>query len=219
MRFLHWFNALSWALLLSTGTALMSSASFAIFGAGFPRWLSSLLGGAERLIRLHVLWGLLWAALIVPLFLVFKHGPRHVLEEVRVTRDDLRWLVMKPFAMIGLAPQPLPPQDKYNAGQKLFAVAVLAGTAAIIGSGLVMTLHLGPADAVAAAILVHKLAIVLMLVGVGVHLTMAAVIADERPALRSMVTGHIDYQHARHHSPKWVARLEAVPPSRTGKES
>jgi len=219
LRVLHWFNALSWALLLSTGVALMSAASFAIFGTAFPRWLAGLLGGTERLIRFHVIWGLLWAALVVPLFLLFKHGPRHVLEEVRVTRDDLRWLVMKPFAMMGLAPQPLPPQDKYNAGQKLFAVAVLVGTTFIIGSGLVMTLHLGSAGAVAMAILVHKLAIVLMLVGVGVHLTMAAVIADERPALKSMVTGHIDYDHARHHSPKWVARLEKVPPPGTGKES
>jgi formate dehydrogenase gamma subunit len=219
MRFLHWFNALSWALLLFTGTALMSAPGFALFGTGFPRWASGLLGGAERVIRVHVLWGLLWAALIVPLFLLFKHGPRHVLEEVRVTRDDLRWMLMKPFAMIGLAPQPLPPQDKYNAGQKLFAVAVLVGTTFIVGSGLVMVLHLGSGDAVALAVLVHKLAIVLMLVGVGVHLTMAAVIADERPALRSMVTGRIDYRHAKHHSPKWVARLDSVPPSGTEKES
>jgi formate dehydrogenase gamma subunit len=218
MRFLHWFNAISWVLLLSTGTALMSAGSFAIFGTGFPRWASGLLGGAERLVRLHVLWGIAWAGLIVPLFLLFKEGPRHVLEEVRIGRDDLRWLLLKPFAMIGLAPQPLPPQDKYNAGQKLFAVAVLVGTTTIIGSGLAMTFHLGSADAVAAAIVVHKLAIGLMLAGVGVHLTMAAVIAEERPALRSMVTGRIDYRHAVHHSPKWVARLEAVPTSTNRKE-
>jgi hypothetical protein len=42
---------------------------------------------------------------------------------------------------------------------------------------------------------------------------MAAVIADERPALRSMITGHIDYHHAKHHSPKWVAALRRRPPA------
>ncbi len=207
VRFLHWFNALSWLLLASTGTALMSAASFALFGTRFPRWFAGLFGGTEALIRLHVVWGLVWAGLIVPVFLLLKGGPRHVLEEVRITKDDLVWLAVKPLAMAGLHRQPLPPQDKYNAGQKVFALFVLVATTAIIGSGLAMTFHLGPPGAVAAAILVHKLSIALVIAGVAVHVTMAAVIAEERPALKSMITGRIDYEHARHHSPKWVERL------------
>ena len=207
VRFLHWFNALSWLLLVATGTGLMSAAGFALFGTAFPREASRILGGTANLLRLHVLWGLLWAAVIVPMFLVFKKGPREVLAEVRFTRDDLAWLFTKPLAMAGLRRQPLPPQDKYNAGQKLFAILVLVATTLVIASGLVMTFHLGSADVVAGAIVVHKLAIALVLLGVAVHLTMAAVIAEERPALRSMFTGHIDYQHAKHHSPKWVAEL------------
>ncbi len=168
-------------------------------------------GGTQSLIRFHVWWGLAWAAIIVPIFLMLKHGPRHVLEEIRVTRDDLAWLVMKPFAMAGLAKQPLPPQDKYNAGQKLFAVFVLAATTTIIASGLAMTFHLGPPPVVASAILVHKLSIALVLAGLAIHVTMAAVIADERPALKSMITGRIDYEHAKHHSPKWVAQVAGAP--------
>ena len=216
LRFLHWFNALSWALLVLTGTALMSAASFALFGEALPRRMTALLGGARALIAVHVAWGLLWSALIMPLFLLFKHGPREVLEEVRFTKDDLRWLLVKPLAMAGLWTKPLPPQDKYNAGQKLFAVHVLLATSAIIGSGLVMTFHLGSGRAVAAAILVHELAIGLTILGVAIHFTMAALLAEERPALASMVTGRIDYEHAKHHCPKWVERLEAVPSPREG---
>jgi len=207
MRFLHWFNAVSWLVLLTTGVGLMAAESFAFFGQGFPRFLSRLLGGTPSLLRFHVWWGIAWAAIIVPVFLLFKHGGREVLDEIRITRDDLRWLVQKPLAMAGLVRQPLPPQDKYNAGQKLFAVFVLVATTAIVASGLVMTFHLGPPAVVAAAILAHKLSIALVVAGLAVHVTMAAVIADERPALRSMITGSIDYHHARHHSPKWVARV------------
>jgi len=62
---------------------------------------------------------------------------------------------------------------------------------------------------VAAAILVHKLAIALILIGIAVHVTMAAIIRSERPALKSMVTGKIDRSHAAHHSAKWVQAHEA----------
>jgi formate dehydrogenase gamma subunit len=207
LRFLHWFNALSWVLLVVTGVGLMSAASFALAGTEFPARLARALGGKDVLLALHVAWGLLWAVVIVPLFLLFKGNVAHVWEEIRVGRDDLVWLAAKPLAMAGFWKKPLPPQDKYNAGQKLFAVFVLVATTAVIASGAVMTFHLGPTDVVAGAILVHKLAIALVLVGLGVHLTMAAVIADERPALKSMITGTIDARHAVHHSPKWVAKL------------
>jgi formate dehydrogenase gamma subunit len=207
IRLLHWFNALSWVLLVGTGTALMSAPGFALFGTGFPRFVADLAGGLGRLIRFHVLWGLLWAAVTVPLFLLAKGGPRRVLREVRLTKDDLGWLFAKPLAMAGLRRQPLPPQDKYNAGQKIFALLVLVATAVIVGSGFVMAFHLGSARVVAGAIVAHELAIALVLAGIAIHLTMAAVIAEERPALRAMLTGRIDYQHARHHSPKWVAEI------------
>ncbi|MFW5741252.1 MAG: hypothetical protein ACOC1F_12890, partial [Myxococcota bacterium] len=89
----------------------------------------------------------------------------------------------------------------------------LAGTTVIIGSGLVMTFHMGSAAMVAAAILVHKLAIGLALMGVAVHITMAAIMKEERPALVSMLKGDIDRKHAEHHSEKWVEEIE-----RGGKE-
>jgi formate dehydrogenase gamma subunit len=207
LRVLHWWNALSWAVLATTGVGLLSAASFAFAGTRFPSWMASLVGGSAALLRLHVWWGLAWAATIVPLFLLWKHGPRGVLEEIRFGRDDLRWLLVKPLAMGGLRAQPLPPQDKYNAGQKVFAIFVLVATTTIIASGLVMTFHVGPPPLVAAAMLAHGLSIALVLVGLAVHVTMAAVIAEERPALRSMFTGRIDARHAKHHSPKWFARI------------
>jgi formate dehydrogenase gamma subunit len=125
--------------------------------------------------------------------------------------------MLKPLAMVGLARQPLPPQGKYNAGQKVFALTAVFGTATIIGTGLVMTFHLGSPTLVATAILAHKLAIALALLGLAVHLTMAAVIADERPALKSMLTGRIDTQHAAAHSPLWVEEIarEASQPHRS----
>jgi formate dehydrogenase gamma subunit len=206
LRFLHWFNAASWVLLLVTGVALLSG-SFAPFGPALPAAIAGLVGGKGRLILLHVVWGLAWAAVIVPLFLLLKGGLRHVWDDVRFTRDDLAWLVVKPLALLGLRQGALPPQDKYNAGQKLFALFVLGATTALVASGGVMAFHLGSARLVSAAVVVHGATVALVLAGLVVHVTMAAVIAEERPALRSMFTGRIDAGHAAHHSPKWLAKL------------
>ena len=207
MRFLHWFNAFSWVLLLATGTALMATPNFALFGTGFAHAVAAWVGGAANLIWIHVAWGLLWAGIIVPFFLYFKRGGIEALQEIRLTPRDFAWLVAKPMALLRIGNPKLPPQDKYNAGQKLFAISALAGTATIIATGLIMALHLGPAWLVLLSVLVHKLAILLALVGLAVHITMAAIIVEERPALRSMVNGHVDRAHAEHHNAKWVEEI------------
>ncbi|MEW6440010.1 MAG: cytochrome b/b6 domain-containing protein [bacterium] len=125
---------------------------------------------------------------------------------MKLTREDRRWLRLKPGAMLGAPADPLPPQDKYNAGQKLFALLVLAATAIIVLTGSVMSFHLGPPGLVASAMLLHKLAAALVLVGLSVHVTMAAVLSEERPALKSMITGRIDRTFAQGRNAKWVAR-------------
>lgn len=208
MRFLHWFNLASWGLLLVTGTALMSAKSFALFGQAFPRVLAGLFGGVPALLRFHVLWGLLWAVVVVSLFFLYKRGGREALEEVRLRRDDLRWLMVKPRKLLGLSEQPLPVQDKYNAGQKVFALTAVAGTATIIATGSMMAFHLGSPRVVAAAILAHKLAIALALLGLSVHLTMAAVVREERPALGAMLVGSVAREHAERSHARWVEEMD-----------
>ena len=212
MRLLHWFNAASWFVLLLSGTALMATPAFSLFGSTLPDVVAALVGGRANLLLLHVLWGLVWALVIVPGFLVQKRGGIDAIREVWITGDDIRWLLYKPLAMLRLGSVGLPPQDKYNAGQKLFAISVLAATTLIIGSGLVMVFHVGSAPVVAAAILVHKLSIMLVLLGLGVHLTMAVIMREERPALRAMVRGDIDRDHAAEHATKWVEKLEKPAP-------
>ncbi|MFH1812489.1 MAG: 4Fe-4S dicluster domain-containing protein [Pseudomonadota bacterium] len=209
MRFLHWFNLLSWILLLVTGTSLMATAGFALFGLSLPQAVASWYGGKASLIYFHAAWGVLWALIIVPLFIYYKRGGIEALHELWPSGDDLRWLLAKPLVMLGIwGHDRLPPQDKYNFGQKAFAITALVGTALIIVSGAVMTFHLGDASVVRSAILVHKLAILLALLGIAVHVTMAAILVEERPALWAMIMGQIDRRHAELHSAKWVAELE-----------
>ena len=206
MRFLHWFNLLSWILLLLSGTALMSAESFALFGQAFPRWAGELLGGADNLLLFHVVWGLAWAAVIVPLFLLFKRGGIEALREIMLTRDDLQWILRKPFAMLGIGKKPLPPQDKYNAGQKLCGWIISLSTLALIASGLVMVLLPGGGAVLRWAIPVHFAAAGAAVLVVVLHAFMATVVPTERPALLSMLHGHIPERYAREHNRRWWER-------------
>ncbi len=54
-------------------------------------------------------------------------------------RDDIQWFMIKPFQMLGLMKdKELPPQDAYNAGQKVYSYFVVLGTIGIMISGPVM---------------------------------------------------------------------------------
>jgi cytochrome b subunit of formate dehydrogenase len=192
-----------------SGVALFANERFSIAGEALTAWAAGLTGGAAGLMRLHVLWGVAWALTVVPAFLLFKRGGFEALRELRPTRDDLVWLWRKPLVMVGLSRAGLPPQDKYNAGQKLFAAAVLGLVSVVIASGAAIALHLGPPEAVSAAIVAHGLAVGLLLAGLGVHFTMAAVISEERPALWSMLTGSISRSHAESHYARWAAEVLA----------
>lgn len=208
MRVLHWFNLLSWVLLLTTGLALMSAERFVIVNEAYANWMANLLGGKAGLLRFHVLWGLLWALVILPVFLVYKKGGVEALREVLLTGDDIRWLLRKPWAMLGISGKPLPPQDKYNAGQKLFAIFVLGSTTLIILTGLVMAFHLGSTTLVAASIFAHKILVAMVLIGLSVHFTMAAIMREERPALKSMFSGRVSRSFAESHNAKWLQEID-----------
>ena len=52
----------------------MATPSFALFGTAGPQHVATLFGGARSLLRFRVVWGLLWAAVTVPLFLYDERG-------------------------------------------------------------------------------------------------------------------------------------------------
>jgi formate dehydrogenase subunit gamma len=103
--------------------------------------------------------------------------------------------------------EPLPPQGIYNAGQKLFAMMVYAMVPVIMSSGLVMTFHLFATSVVGWAALVHFAAVGAVLSGLMVHVYMAAVFPEEKPAFFSMITGNVNELYAFRHHFKWWSEV------------
>jgi formate dehydrogenase subunit gamma len=184
-RTLHWVHASAFFVLLATGLVL---------------WLPDLATAVahRRLVKdIHLLTALVWAVLVV---LVIVLGDRKRLaadwrEIERFDRDDRRWLRLRPA-----------PQGRFNAGQKLNAIATAAFALLFAASGVLLWLAArdssfrweGP-------IVVHDTLTYLSIFLVSGHLYLAVIHPTTRHALRGMTRGDVRADWAAKHHAKWVA--------------
>ncbi len=222
---MHWFNAICWFFLLGTGLGLLQNNALQIFGGTWGRWMRSLFGSGETLLMVHEGVGLLWAFCFLVYGLVaFRRVTLPFIKEIMKVspKRDAEWLLKKGVIMtIGdtvlkkrdIDPT-LPEQGFYNVGQKLFAIPSLFGGILIAATGIVLflsdTLFRDPAI-VQWAILLHFVIVGLVFAGLLIHIYMAAIAAGERPAFRSMFTGSVPENYAKHHHRLWYDQLTSDP--------
>ena len=206
----HWFNVAMWALLLPTGIAIMASPRLGLVPPLWSQAFRNVLGGTANLVHFHYTIGLLWMAVLS--FNILVGFRRYFLpfaaRGMLLDKDDIEWMKVKPLKMLGLAKdKTLPPQDAYNAGQKVFGYVVFLGTIAIMITGLIMTFsYLIPNDLrwiVQWSRPIHFGAVGMIVAGLMVHVYMAAFFPEEKSAFFSMFNGDVDALYARLHHRKW----------------
>jgi formate dehydrogenase subunit gamma len=203
-RIVHWFNASCFLFLWLTGIAIISNSGYQIGPRFYIDAVNNLFGGATRLLQIHVYVGMLWFAVLVISFLLDPHGLSvRFLRDLIPTRNDLLWFKMRPKAEIIDPSMPLPDQGAYNAGQKAFGMVVLAGSTVIGLSGLLMWFGTGGGSLGRTLVLIHLITVGAVIAFFFVHFAMAALMKEERPALKSMVTGEVDQEYAEHHHAEW----------------
>ena len=102
------------------------------------------------------------------------------------------------------------PRGFYNAGQKLMAVAVVVCGLGLAISGLLLLIlgrQSGAETVLQWLLLIHFCCAGAMAVLIPVHIYMAALAPGEGPALRSMLSGFVPEEFARHHNPLWYNTL------------
>jgi formate dehydrogenase subunit gamma len=98
----------------------------------------------------------------------------------------------------------LPPQDAYNAGQKLYMYVVILGTLGIMSSGIVMTFNrIFPPIMKQIAQPLHWGSVFAIIAGLIIHVYMGAVFPEEKEAFFSMFSGKVSAWYARAHHEKW----------------
>ena len=215
---IHWFNAACWLVLLVTGLGLIKNEKLNPLGAWLPDALRALFGGGSAggaaLLVIHEVVGVVWIIGLAAYLGVNAKGARFFLREIFSVRPgDLTWMVRKMLRMTVGAGGELPPQGYYNMGQKAFAQASVLGGIAIGVTGMVLLasdkiLPASMAVMVGWAVTLHYLAVGLVFAGLLVHIYMAAVSPEEKPGFRSMFTGTVPRDYARHHHGLWLDTLE-----------
>jgi formate dehydrogenase subunit gamma len=214
-------NALLWLLLSATGIALVDHPELAVFGEAYPAFVRSLVGGGATLLRLHITLGCLWAASFIIYAVVNGKGAAFFLRSVFTPQQgDMTWLARKSIQMtfgvsaakrLGMRLD-LPPQGYYNAGQRALAALIVLGCCAVAASGAVMALAPSVSAAehpvfvacVPWALLVHHFSVGFIIAGLFIHIYMAAIAAEERPAFLSMLIGTVPAEYARNAHPLWI---------------
>jgi len=203
----HWFNVAMWLMLLPTGIAILSSPRLNLAPQVWQEMFRNLFGGSANLIKFHFSVGLLWIVVLsFNILLGFrKYFVPFAATRMLLDRDDIEWLKVKPLQMLGLFKnKELPPQDAYNAGQKLYSYVVILGTLGIMSSGIVMTFHtVFPPVLKQIAQPLHWASVFAVVAGLIIHVYMGAVFPEEKEAFFSMFGGKVSAWYARAHHEKW----------------
>lgn len=225
---IHWFNAVCWFFLLATGLGLIDNPALQPFVQWWPNLMRDLFGGGAALLKAHWIVGVVWAGVWL-IFLVagIARYTLPFLKQIMTYKipRDIQWMVkknmqmtmgyknmarlVKPIGWDGM----IPDQGFYNAGQKAAAAGMIAGAVVIVITGVIMLIskvYLNPAQTplVQWSITIHYIAAAMTFGILLIHIYMAAISREERPAFISMFTGEVPEEYARHHHKLWYEKVE-----------
>jgi formate dehydrogenase subunit gamma len=195
-RFLHWVHTASFLPLALTGLILFSpilncsAGCVAMRNVRILHRIAAVVFGATPLV-----YGLLQPRRLV----------MHVREFFTFCRFDFEWLkAAVPYYLLGRHGA-MPPQPRFNTGERLNAVVMILGTAAFGLSGLGMWFGKGilPANLFLALLIMHDLAFIVTFAMFLVHFYLAVIHPMMWQSLVSMRFGYVSESYAREHHARW----------------
>ncbi|HWW88047.1 MAG TPA: formate dehydrogenase subunit gamma [Vicinamibacterales bacterium] len=193
-RVLHWSVAAFFILSLLTG--------FAIYTPWLFRWLTPLFGGGATTRLLHP-----WFSL--GFVLIFGFQILNWLQPMAWTRADRQWMGrLREYVTNSDDGEP-EYVDFFNAGQKLYFWAIVAGTAIFLMTGIPLWFpRTFGRTVVAIGYLLHDVAALIMLVGFIVHIYEGT--AAQPGTFQSMTRGTVEKRWASTHHPAWYRRVTGL---------
>jgi len=199
-RLAHWLHFVAFTVLLGTGMFIYLPAlrAFATGNAGEAARL------AHRIAALVFM-------LSPIIYLVFS--PREFFESLREMfkwgPDDFAWLRgAAAYYTYGRKAQ-LPPQGKYNAGQKLNALTQFIAFGVFVVTGLLMWFGKGavPVGVFRWVVILHDLAVIATTSLFVLHLYLVGIHPLTRESITAMVEGSVSEAYAKEHHTLWLEQV------------
>lgn len=183
----HWTMAVSCILLIISGYGFL----FKLEAVG------ALFGGFDTMKTVHNWLGVVF---IVSLLYSMRHYLKDALE---FDADDRQWFKVAGGYLSHKVK--VPPMGKYNPGQKLYYLAIVAAGIAIALSGFAIWLIQDNAGLILFAHLVHNVAFCIFIIAVPVHIYLGTL--ANPGTFQIMVNGMVPLEVAKKRYPKWMKAI------------
>ena len=196
-RVMHWITGLTYLYCLATGLAFYSPHLF---------WLADMLGGGPTSRFWHP-----WIGLVFLMGTLWMQSMWH--RDMDIGEADRRWLNnTEPY--ITNHDELAPPQERFNAGQKLFYWLMVYGALLLLFSGLFLWFpEYIPKQAAwvrALMVLIHEIAALATIGGFIIHVYMGVFFVPG--SMTAITTGFVSRAWARTHHRLWYLRVTGAAP-------
>jgi formate dehydrogenase subunit gamma len=197
-RVMHWITAFAYTYCLATGLAFYTPHLF---------WLAVMLGGGPTSRFWHPILGLGFFLTILWMHVVWRH-------DMEITETDKRFLGdVRDYATN--QDQLVPPQEKYNGGQKLYYWLMYYGTFLLLASGLFLWFPEYIAFSIAwvrqLMVVLHEAAALITIGAFIVHVYMSVFLVPG--SMTAMTQGFVSRSWARAHHRLWYIRMTGGDPA------
>ena len=207
-RFVHWLHTASFAVLMLTGIMIYVP----WFGNSIAR------GDGGHAIRLIHRVGAIGFMLVPICYFIFD--PRGLFGSLKRiftwNKDDVGWLKNAPAYYFFGDEEAMPPQDKFNTGQKLFYLAVVICMVGFIVTGLIMWFGKGtvinsfvvPTWVFQWSVFLHDLCMIAYAAFFLVHFVLAVAHPLMKGALNGILFGWMPDKYVKHHHAKYYEEIK-----------
>jgi formate dehydrogenase subunit gamma len=195
-RFLHWGHALTFIPLILTGIVLFT-----------PALEPLARGDAGLFMRLvHRIAAVFFVGIPIVYALSEPRRLLQTLRDLRFSKDDVTWFKGAiPYYLLGRHAD-MPPQSRFNTGEKLNVIVLVTGTILFAITGAIMWFGRGliPVELYQACVMIHDLAMIVTVAMFILHFYLAVIHPMMWQSLVSMRYGYVSESYAQEHHAKWL---------------